>query len=102
LIVGLLSHIVALGIAITMAVAMFKVHWEHGCFMNWFGDKRGLGFEYHLLAIALAAVIIVHGAGAFSVDRALYRQLASPSSSNFARDFKLRIPLFSRINLAST
>jgi hypothetical protein len=40
------------------------------------------GIEYHLLAIALAAVMIVHAAG-FSVDRALYRQFASPSSGNF-------------------
>ena len=46
--------------------------------MNWFGDKQGHGFEYHLLAIALAVVVIVHGVGAFSLDRVLYRHLASP------------------------
>jgi hypothetical protein len=34
-------------------------------FINWFGHRQGHGIEYHLLAIALAAVIIVHGAGAF-------------------------------------
>jgi putative oxidoreductase len=36
--------------------------------MNWFGDRNGHGIEYHLLAIALAIVIIVQGAGAFSLD----------------------------------
>ena len=100
LIVGLLSRIAALGVAGTMIVAMFKVHWPFGFFINWFGDRKGHGIEYHLLAIALAAVIIVHGAGALSVDRALYRRLASPSSGNFALDFDFRNPLFSLVNLA--
>ena len=89
LIVGLLSRIAALGVAITMLVAMFKVHWQFGFFINWFGDKKGHGIEYHLLAIALAAVIIAHGAGALSLDRALYRQVAPPSSDNFTLDFNL-------------
>jgi putative oxidoreductase len=93
LIVGFMGRIAALGVAITMAVAMFKVHWEHGFFMNWFGDKQGHGFEYHLLAIALAVVVIVQGAGAFSLDRALYRRLASPDK--VALEFNLATPVFS-------
>ena len=40
--------------------------------MNWNGHQTGEGFEYHLLAIAMLLVIIIRGAGAFSVDRALY------------------------------
>ena len=100
LIVGFLSRVAALGVAITMIVAMFKVHWQFGFFINWFDDRQGHGIEYHLLAIALAAVVIVHGAGAFSVDRALYRQFAAPSSSNFSLDIRLRIPLGSRVILA--
>ena len=95
LIVGLLARIAALGIAITMAVAMVKVHLQHGFFLNWFGDKPGHGFEYHLLAIALAVLVIVHGAGAFSIDRALYRHLVSPD--NVALEFNLVIPFLFRI-----
>jgi uncharacterized membrane protein YphA (DoxX/SURF4 family) len=34
--------------------------------------RKGNGYEYHLLAIALAMVVIVEGAGALSVDRLLY------------------------------
>jgi len=93
LIVGLLSRIAALGVAATMIVAMFQVHWQFGFFINWFGDRQGHGIEYHLLAIALAAIIIVHGAGAFSLDRALYRRFAPSSSSDFALDLGLRAPL---------
>ena len=79
LIVGFLARVAAVGVAVTMAVAMVKVHLQHGFFLNWFGDKQGHGFEYHLLALAL--VVIVHGAGAFSVDRALYRQVATPNNA---------------------
>lgn len=81
LIVGFLARVAAVGVAVTMAVAMVKVHLQHGFFLNWFGDKQGHGFEYHLLALALALVVIVHGAGAFSLDRALYRQVATPNNA---------------------
>jgi putative oxidoreductase len=82
LIVGLFTRIAALGIATTMLVAMFMVHLRYGFFMNWFGNKAGHGIEYHLVVIALAIVLMVKGAGAFSVDLALSRDL--PGSTNFA------------------
>jgi putative oxidoreductase len=75
LMVGLLSRVAALGIGVTMVVAIFMVHGRYGLFLNWFGDRKGHGIEYHLLAIALAAVIIVRGAGAASLDRLLYTSI---------------------------
>ena len=72
LMVGLLSRVAALGIGVIMVVAIFMVHGRYGLFLNWFGDRKGHGIEYHLLAIALAAVIIVRGSGALSLDRLLY------------------------------
>jgi hypothetical protein len=39
--------------------------------MNWFGAQKGEGYEYHLLAIALALVVVLRGSGAFSLDRLL-------------------------------
>jgi putative oxidoreductase len=71
LIVGLLSRLAALGIAVTMVAAIFMVNGRYGLFLNWFGDRKGHGFEYHLLVIALAAVIISRGSGALSLDRLL-------------------------------
>jgi putative oxidoreductase len=94
LIVGFLARVAALGIAITMVVAMAVVHWKFGFFINWFGDKQGHGVEYHLLAVALALVIIVHGAGAFSLDRILSRRLASNSQKNVAAEFESILPFF--------
>ncbi|HEY4843992.1 MAG TPA: DoxX family protein [Terriglobales bacterium] len=71
LIVGLLTRIAALGIGVEMIGAIFIVHLPNGFFMNWYGTQKGEGFEYHLLAIAVAAALLLRGSGAFSVDRAL-------------------------------
>lgn len=71
LIVGLLSRIAAFGILCNMLVAIYRVHWVNGFFMNWAGNQKGEGFEFHILAIAIAIAIIIRGAGAFSLDRAL-------------------------------
>jgi putative oxidoreductase len=70
--VGLLSRVAAIGIGVTMLSAIVMVNGRNGLFLNWFGDKKGHGYEYHLLAIALAAVIVVRGSGAMSLDRLLY------------------------------
>ena len=71
LIVGLLTRIAALGIAGEMIGAILMVHLANGFFMNWMGNQKGEGFEYHLLVIAMAAALLLRGAGAFSADRAL-------------------------------
>ena len=54
-----------------MIGAIFIVHLPNGFFMNWFGNQKGEGFEYHLLVIAMAAALLLRGAGAFSADHAL-------------------------------
>jgi len=71
LIVGALGRIAAFGIATNMLVAIVMVHSHFGLFMNWSGQQKGEGFEYHLLAIAIALVLMARGSGRFSVDRAL-------------------------------
>ncbi len=43
----------------------------NGFFMNWFGNQKGEGFEYHLLAIVIGLAILVKGAGAISIDHAI-------------------------------
>jgi putative oxidoreductase len=71
LIVGFLSRIAAFGILCNMLVAVFLVHVHVGFFMNWTGAQKGEGYEYHLLAAAIALAIVISGAGALSVDAAL-------------------------------
>jgi putative oxidoreductase len=71
LILGFLTRIAAFGIAVDMLVAVTLVHARNGVFMNWYGNQKGEGYEYHLLAIAICILLMVKGAGALSVDRAL-------------------------------
>ena len=68
LILGFLTRIAAFGITCNMLVAIATVHLHNGLFMNWFGNQKGEGFEYHLLVLALTFLIMVRGAGALSID----------------------------------
>jgi putative oxidoreductase len=68
---GLLSRLAALGLIVEMIGAVLTIHIHNGLFMNWTGQQKGEGFEYHLITIALALVILVRGAGALSVDYAV-------------------------------
>ncbi len=76
LIAGLGSRVAALGLGTVMTVAIFMGHAANGFFMNWYGNQPGEGFEYHLLAIGLALVVLVRGGGRFSVDAVLTRRSA--------------------------
>ncbi len=77
LIAGLFGRVAAAGISVTMLVAVALVHFPNGFFMNWSGAQKGEGFEYHLLVLALAAVLIVKGSGAFSLDRVVAARLGA-------------------------
>jgi len=65
LIVGALSRIAALGVIAVMLGAVALVHLPNGFFMS---DG---GFEFHILAVAMAVAVLIRGGGALSVDRAI-------------------------------
>jgi putative oxidoreductase len=71
LLLGLLTRIAAIGVFGLMVGAIFMVHLQNGFFMNWMGTQKGEGFEFHLLVLAIAAALLLRGAGAFSLDRSL-------------------------------
>jgi putative oxidoreductase len=71
LLLGLLTRIAAFGLLCDMVVAVFLVHLQNGLFMNWAGQQKGEGFEFHILAIAMLLVTMVRGAGAASLDGVL-------------------------------
>jgi len=68
---GLFGRVAALGIAVVMLTAAWRVHRPVGFFMNWYGKLKGEGYEFHLLALGLASVVLILGSGAYSVDLAL-------------------------------
>jgi putative oxidoreductase len=71
LLLGLLGRVAAFGVTVNMLVAILTVHWANGLFMNWSGQQKGEGFEYHLLVLAMTVAIMLYGSGAWSVDLAL-------------------------------
>lgn len=77
LIVGALTRVAALGIAVIMVVAIVMVHASNGFFMNWSGNQSGEGFEYHLLVLALATTLIIKGGGLLSIDALWAQKLKS-------------------------
>ena len=66
LILGLLTPIAAIGVAIDMGVAIVKVHLRHGL------TGPG-GFEFPLSLLALALLILADGPGFLAIDQALFR-----------------------------
>ena len=74
LVLGLGTRLAALGAASVMVGAALTSHVQNGFFMNWFANQKGEGFEYHLLALALAVPLIVRGGGAWAVDRLFARR----------------------------
>ncbi|XHR29683.1 MAG: DoxX family protein [Chthoniobacteraceae bacterium] len=75
LIFGFLSRVAAFGIGVVMIVAITTAHAANGFFMNWDGSQKGEGFEYHLLALGLALVVLVAGAGIASIDGLIAKHL---------------------------
>ena len=71
LIAGFLTRVGAFGILCNMIGAIVMVHWPNGFFMNWSGKQMGEGFEYHLLAIAISAALLIMGGGRWSLDRVI-------------------------------
>lgn len=74
LLVGFLTRFSAASIGVIMLGAISLVHWPHGFFMNWFGQQKGEGYEYHLLVIGIAAALLMTGGGKWSVDGELAKR----------------------------
>ena len=72
---GFFTRLAALAITVDMACAVILVHVKVGFFMNWSGNLKGEGFEYHLLIIAIGLALMIKGGGLWSVDRAIAKRL---------------------------
>ncbi len=73
LMVGFASRIwSALTIVLFIGI-IFTSHIDNGFFMNWFGNQKGEGYEYHLLFIGLALATLINGSGRYSIDQKLYQ-----------------------------
>jgi putative oxidoreductase len=69
LVLGVLTRLVALGIAIDMAVAAYLVHLPNGFFMNFAGNQKGEGIEYFIYAVGIALALVIAGPGRIALLR---------------------------------
>tara|TARA_Y100001960_G_scaffold333922_1_gene442297 strand:+ start:2481 stop:2921 length:441 start_codon:yes stop_codon:yes gene_type:complete len=69
LVLGLLVRPSALVLSITMLVAIFAVHFEHGLFMS------NNGYEFGLALLAASVSLLISGAGKLSLDKILEKKL---------------------------
>jgi putative oxidoreductase len=73
LLAGFGTRFAAASVALIMAGAAWSNR-ANGFFMNWFGQQKGEGLEFFILAIGIALALVVFGGGKFSVDSRLNRE----------------------------
>lgn len=74
LISGFFTRVFALAIGFAMAICAVGNHLQNGFFMNWMGNQKGEGFEFHILVVGIALALVVKGGGAFSIDRMIAKK----------------------------
>lgn len=73
ILLGLFTRLFAVANIILFLGMIVNEHLQFGFFMNWFGNQKGEGFEYHLLAIGLLLSLLITGAGKASIDALIYK-----------------------------
>ena len=72
---GFLTRLSATGIAAVMAVAIYKIHWLNGFFLNMAcAPGRGHGIEYNLALLGMALYLVIAGGGQWCLDRLVFRR----------------------------
>ncbi len=71
---GFLTRLSATAIATVMLVAIHKVHWAHGFFLNMHCvPGMGHGIEYNIALLGMALYLLVAGGGQWCLDRLVFR-----------------------------
>ena len=80
---GFFTRLAALAIAVQFVVApILGGHIANGFFMNWMGNQKDEGFEYHILMVTIAVGLVILGGGKWACDTVIARMLdGSPRRS---------------------
>jgi putative oxidoreductase len=68
---GFLTRLSATGIASVMLVAIYKIHWANGFFINC--SVKGHGVEFALALLGMSLYLVISGGGRWCVDRLIFR-----------------------------
>lgn len=76
LLLGFFTRLAGFALAVHIAVAAaLGGHMANGFFMNWAGNQKGEGFEYHILVFALGLGLAFLGGGRWAIDSWIARNL---------------------------
>ncbi|MBV5338876.1 MAG: DoxX family protein [Deltaproteobacteria bacterium] len=71
---GFLTRLSAAGISAVMLVAIYKIHWAHGFFLNInCVAGHGHGIEYNVALLGMALYLMFAGGGRWCLDRLVFR-----------------------------
>jgi putative oxidoreductase len=72
---GFLTRLSAAGISVVMLVALYKVSWVNGFFLNIScAAGRGHGIEYNIALLGMALYLVIAGGGQWCLDRLVFRR----------------------------
>ena len=84
LIAGIFTRAFSASLIAIMLGAIFTIHAPNGFFMNWSGTQSGEGYEFHLLVLALSAVLLLNGGGAYALDSVFFTKNKKEFSTKLA------------------
>ncbi|GFE60294.1 DoxX family protein [Geobacter sp. AOG2] len=71
---GFLTRLSAAGISAVMLVAIYKVSWVNGFFLNTYCvPGRGHGIEFNIALLGMALYLVIAGGGRWCLDRLVFR-----------------------------
>ena len=71
---GFLTRLSAAGISAVMLVAIYKIHWAHGFFLNTnCVAGRGHGIEFNIALLGMSLYLMIAGGGRWCLDRLVFR-----------------------------
>jgi putative oxidoreductase len=67
--IGLFTRVVSVALVVSTGIAIWKVHFQWGFFLNWMAaPNRGQGMEFSIVLIAALVCLALSGGGDASVD----------------------------------
>ena len=82
LILGFATRLWSFSMSILFPGIAYTTHLQNGFFMNWFGNQKGEGYEFFLLAIAISTSLVITGSGKYSMDNLIMKTVWKPAASS--------------------
>lgn len=71
---GFMTRLSSAGISAVMLVAIYKIHWINGFFMNTLCTPgHGHGIEYNIALLGMALYLLIEGGGSWCLDRLVFK-----------------------------